>query len=123
LYAIREISFAPVQCPHRIRAKESAMKVVAINGSGRKDGNTYLLLKTVLDELEAEGFQTEVLQLAGGKPLQGCVSCYKCMEKKNMKCVIETIRSTILRPGEPGGRNPADLQSIFPTLPRDASLY
>jgi len=66
------------------------MKVVAINGSGRKDGNTYLLLKTVLDELEAEGFQTEMVQLAGGKPLQGCVSCYKCMEKKNMKCVIET---------------------------------
>ena len=64
------------------------MKVVAINGSGRKDGNTYLLLKTVLEEMEAEGFQTEMIQLAEGKPLQGCVSCYKCMAQKNMKCAI-----------------------------------
>jgi multimeric flavodoxin WrbA len=65
------------------------MKVVAINGSGRKDGNTFLLLRTVLDELEAEGFETEIIQLAEGKPIQGCVSCFKCMERKDMKCVIE----------------------------------
>jgi len=66
------------------------MKVVAINGSGRKNGNTYLLLKTVLDELEAEGFQTEMIQIAEGKPLRGCMACFKCREQKNMKCVIET---------------------------------
>jgi len=65
------------------------MKVVAINGSGRKDGNTFILLKTVLAELEAEGFQTEIIQLAEGKPIQGCVACFKCMERKNMKCAIE----------------------------------
>lgn len=65
------------------------MKVVAINGSGRKDGNTYLLLKIVLEELQAEGIETELIQLAEGKPLQGCVACLKCMERKNMKCVIE----------------------------------
>jgi multimeric flavodoxin WrbA len=65
------------------------MKVVAINGSGRKNGNTYLLLKTVLDEMETEGIQTELIQLAEGKPLQGCVSCFKCMAQKNMKCAIE----------------------------------
>ncbi len=65
------------------------MKVVAINGSGRKDGNTFILLKTVLAELEVEGFQTEIIQLAEGKPIQGCVACFKCMERKNMKCAIE----------------------------------
>ncbi len=65
------------------------MRVIAINGSGRKNGNTYLLLKTVLDDLEVEGFETEMIQLAEGKPLQGCVSCFRCMENKNMKCVIE----------------------------------
>jgi len=65
------------------------MRVVAVNGSGRKDGNTYLLLKTVLDELETEGFETDMIQLADGKPLQGCVSCFKCMAQKNMKCAIE----------------------------------
>jgi multimeric flavodoxin WrbA len=66
------------------------MKVVAFNGSGRKDGNTYLLLKTVLDELHAEGIDTELIQLAEGAPIRGCVSCFKCMENKNMRCAIDT---------------------------------
>ena len=66
------------------------MKVVAFNGSGRKDGNTYLLLKVVLGELQAEGIDTELIQLAESSPIQGCVSCFKCMEKKNMKCSIDT---------------------------------
>jgi multimeric flavodoxin WrbA len=66
------------------------MKVVAFNGSGRKNGNTYLLLNIVLDELKAEGIETELIQLAEGKPIQGCRACYRCMERKNMKCVIES---------------------------------
>jgi multimeric flavodoxin WrbA len=66
------------------------MKVVAINGSGRKDGNTFLLLNVVLDELKAEGIETEIIQLAEGSPIQGCVACYQCMQRKNMKCAIES---------------------------------
>ena len=66
------------------------MKVLALNGSGRKDGNTHLLLKIVLDELQAEGIETELIQLAEGKPLQGCVACYQCMQRKNMQCAIES---------------------------------
>lgn len=66
------------------------MKVTAFNGSGRKDGNTYLLLKTVLNELEEEGIETELVQMAEQDPIQGCIACYKCMERKNMKCAIET---------------------------------
>jgi multimeric flavodoxin WrbA len=66
------------------------MKVVAINGSSRKEGNTYLLLKTALDELKNEGFQTSIIQLADKKPIQGCIACYKCAERKNMKCVVES---------------------------------
>jgi multimeric flavodoxin WrbA len=66
------------------------MKVVAFNGSGRKDGNTYLLLKTVLDELKQEGIETELIQMAEQDPIQGCIACYKCGERKNMKCAIET---------------------------------
>ena len=64
------------------------MKVVAFNGSGRKDGNTSLLLKTVLEELEKEGIETELIQMAGN-PIQGCASCYKCRERKNMQCAID----------------------------------
>ncbi|MEJ2111509.1 MAG: flavodoxin family protein, partial [Acidobacteriota bacterium] len=64
------------------------MKVVAFNGSGRKDGNTLHILQTVLKELEAEGIGTELIQMAGSR-IQGCSSCFKCMENKNMKCAIE----------------------------------
>lgn len=63
------------------------MKVVAFNASARKNGNTAILLNTVLDELKAEGIRTELVQLAG-RPLQGCRACYKCFEKKNRRCVV-----------------------------------
>jgi multimeric flavodoxin WrbA len=66
------------------------MKVLAVNGSARKDGNTYLLLKAALDELGKEGFETGIIQMAERKPIQGCAACYKCTERKNMKCVIES---------------------------------
>ncbi len=61
------------------------MKVVAFNGSPRKQGNTYTALNKVLDELKAEGIETELIQL-GGKTLHGCIACYKCMEKKDRRC-------------------------------------
>ena len=46
------------------------MKVVGINGSPRKDGNTAILIRTVFAELNAEGIETELIQLSG-KPLKG----------------------------------------------------
>jgi len=61
------------------------MKVVAFNGSPRKDGNTYLLIKQVLDTLEKEGIETELIQL-GGKDIKGCMACYKCFKDKNNRC-------------------------------------
>jgi multimeric flavodoxin WrbA len=67
------------------------MKVVAINGSARKDGNTAILLKLVLDELKGEGMDTEVIQLAG-EPLAGCIACYKCIKNKNQKCAVDNDR-------------------------------
>ena len=42
----------------------------------------------VLDELKAEGIETELYSLAG-KPIQGCIACYKCFEKKNKRCNVE----------------------------------
>jgi len=61
------------------------MKVVAFNGSEREDGNTAILLRRVLAELEAEGIETELVQLAG-KHLAGCTGCVKCGETKNNRC-------------------------------------
>jgi multimeric flavodoxin WrbA len=64
------------------------MKVLAINGSPRAEGNTSLLIKTVLEPLEAEGIETEVIQI-GGKPLRGCIACMKCWENQDGKCVLK----------------------------------
>ena len=63
------------------------MKVLAINGSARKDGNTAILIKAAFKELEAEGIQTELIQLSG-KNIRGCAACYKCIENKNQRCAV-----------------------------------
>lgn len=63
------------------------MKVVAFNGSGRKNGNTALLIQRVFQELEAEGIATELIQLAG-HTLRGCTGCRTCYERRDRTCVF-----------------------------------
>lgn len=63
------------------------MKVVAFNGSARKDGNTALLVRRVFAELEAEGIETELVQLAG-QTIRGCTACYQCFERKDQRCAV-----------------------------------
>lgn len=53
------------------------MKVTAINGSPRKNGNTYLALKRVCDELEKQEIETEILQV-GSESYMGCRACGAC---------------------------------------------
>ncbi|MFH1490571.1 MAG: flavodoxin family protein [Pseudomonadota bacterium] len=64
------------------------MKVIAFNGSARKDGNTAILVNYTLKELEKEGIETEFLQLSG-KKIHGCIACYKCMENKDRRCAVK----------------------------------
>ena len=52
-------------------------KVLAINGSPRKDGNTAHMLQTVLNVCAEAGHQTELYQV-GGKPVRGCMACGGC---------------------------------------------
>ncbi|HTU02011.1 MAG TPA: flavodoxin family protein [Candidatus Sulfotelmatobacter sp.] len=61
------------------------MKVVAFNGSAHTTGNTAILLRHVLEELEHEGIATELIQLAG-KDIRGCNGCRKCRDLKNQHC-------------------------------------
>jgi multimeric flavodoxin WrbA len=61
------------------------MKVVAFNGSARKDGNTSILLRYVLNELEAEGVETELIELSG-KTIHGCLACRTCASRKDGRC-------------------------------------
>ena len=55
------------------------MKVVLINGSPQRKGNTFIALSEVAGALEKEGVQTEIIQL-GIKAVQGCIACNKCAE-------------------------------------------
>jgi multimeric flavodoxin WrbA len=64
------------------------VKVIAFNGSARKDGNTAILIRRVLQVLENEGIETELIQLAG-KLIHGCNACRTCYETKNERCIIE----------------------------------
>ena len=64
------------------------MKVVAFNGSARKDGNTALLISRVFQVLEAKGIETELVQLAG-EQIRGCNACRTCSSTKNKRCAIE----------------------------------
>jgi multimeric flavodoxin WrbA len=70
-----------------IRLPGGRMKVVAFNGSVRKDGNTALLLNTVLEELAGAGIETELFNLAG-KPLPGCIGCFQCFKNKDGRCAV-----------------------------------
>jgi len=63
------------------------MKVVAFNGSPKREGNTYLLVQKVFEELQKEGIETEVVHV-GGKALRGCTACLQCKERKDKKCTL-----------------------------------
>jgi multimeric flavodoxin WrbA len=64
------------------------MKVVAFNGSPRRKGNTEILINEVFKILQAEGIETEMVQL-GNKIVHGCTACGKCKEIQNGKCHIK----------------------------------
>ncbi len=64
------------------------MKVVAFNGSARKDGNTAILVRHVFAELEKEGIETEMVQLAG-RTIHGCIACGQCFKNKDQRCAVK----------------------------------
>jgi len=63
------------------------MKVIGINGSARKDGNTAIIIRKVFNVLEKAGIETELIQLAGQR-ISGCKACNSCFKNKDKKCVI-----------------------------------
>jgi multimeric flavodoxin WrbA len=64
------------------------MKVIAFNGSARKDGNTAILINQVFSELEKQNIETEMIQLSGQK-IRGCIACYKCFDNKDQRCSVK----------------------------------
>ena len=64
------------------------MKVLLINGSPRKNGNSARALKEVADALADEGVETETVWI-GKKPVRGCVACGQCRAKGKDRCVFD----------------------------------
>ncbi|MCL1811603.1 MAG: flavodoxin family protein [Methanomassiliicoccaceae archaeon] len=64
------------------------MKVVAFNCSPRKNGNTCHMIQDVFKVLNAEGIETELIQV-GGKDIHGCRACGLCGKNKDMRCVMD----------------------------------
>lgn len=61
------------------------MKVLGINCSPRRGGNTEILIKEVFKSIEKDGIKTELFQL-GGKKVNGCIACMKCRKNADSKC-------------------------------------
>ena len=64
------------------------MKVLIINGSPRVDGNTSVAVDEVAKTFEAEGIETEIIQI-GNKDVRGCIACGSCAESG--KCVFDDV--------------------------------
>lgn len=58
------------------------MKVIGINGSARRDGNTALIIGKVFEELNKEDIETELIQLADYE-IQTCRGCFACKGRSN----------------------------------------
>lgn len=61
------------------------MKVLIINGSPRPEGNTAIALNEMAKIFEADGIETEIVQI-GNKDIRGCIACGTCFS--NGKCVF-----------------------------------
>ncbi|MCL2296567.1 MAG: flavodoxin family protein [Methanomassiliicoccaceae archaeon] len=64
------------------------MKVVAFNCSPRKNGNTCRMIQDVFKVLNAEGIETEMIQV-GGNDIHGCRACGSCGRTKDMRCILD----------------------------------
>lgn len=62
------------------------MKVVAINGSPRPDGNTAYALSVMCDVLQKQGIETTILQVGGKGVRRGCIGCCHCWVSADNLC-------------------------------------
>lgn len=68
------------------KERKEKMKVLLINGSPRKEGNTYLALREMEKIFEQEQVESEIIHI-GNKPIRGCIACRACAQKG--KCVFD----------------------------------
>lgn len=63
------------------------MRVLLINGSPHKQGNTYVALSEIISRLEKNGVETELLHIVA-KPVRGCIACNTCKAQASNRCVF-----------------------------------
>lgn len=64
------------------------MRVLLINGSPRREGNTFLALNEIAKVLEQEGIESDLVGV-GTRAVRGCIACNKCKEINANQCVFE----------------------------------
>lgn len=64
------------------------MKVIAINGSPKKNGNTSIVIKNMTNELEKQNIETEIIHV-GNALIHGCIACGYCYTSENHQCVFK----------------------------------
>lgn len=64
------------------------MKVLLINGSARKQGNTFTALSEIARQLNVNGIDAEIVQI-GTKPVRGCIACGQCKVRELGRCVFD----------------------------------
>ena len=104
------------------------MKVLLINGSAHKEGNTFTALSEIARQLEKQGVESEIVQL-GNKPVRGCIACGQCRTKALGRCTFDDdvcnrivekldgadalIVGTPVYYGQPNGAVLAVMQRVF----------
>ncbi len=80
------------------------MKVIAINGSPKKNGNCGLLLSRLGETLGKEGIVLETIHV-GGESIRGCTACSSCFERKDGTCVFtqDAVNGAVARMREADG--------------------
>lgn len=71
------------------QSKNVTLKVIAVNGSPRKEGNTYHALMGVGRQLQENGIAFEILHI-GNQAVRGCLACGTCAKNRDEKCTITT---------------------------------
>ena len=74
--------------------EDNRLKVLLVNGSPHRNGNTFTALSEVAKALSEEGIISEIVHI-GNRPVQGCIGCYKCKEKGI--CVFQDETYLMLR--------------------------
>lgn len=76
---------------------DKKVKVLLINGSPRRDGNTFCALQEIETQLQKHGVETEIFQI-GAKAVRSCINCGACHRDRLGKCVFDDdICNTVIQ--------------------------